>query len=111
MDAPQFYYYKNDNMLELNGLKDEITEEFVNDADVTASVKDSENVEVTGQTWPLTLDYITASDGIYRGVLEAALDVAVGDKLTVEVTVDGGVGREAFFAIPITVRQRGKVYF
>ena len=39
---------------------------YVNDASVTVTVFDSNNVEVTGQAWPLTLDYVAASDGIYR---------------------------------------------
>jgi len=111
MESPQVYYYKNDTLLELAGLKDEVTEAYINTATVTATVKNAAGTAVTGQAWPLTLSYVTASDGDYRGVLEAALSVAVGDRLTVEVTIDGGSGREAFFAIPVTVRQRGKVYY
>jgi hypothetical protein len=38
----------------------------VNDATVTVTVFDSNNVEVTGQAWPLTLDYVASSAGIYR---------------------------------------------
>ena len=111
MESPQVYYYKNDTLLELTGLKDEVTDAYINTATVTATVKNAAGTAVTGQSWPLTLGYVTASDGDYLGVLEAALSVAVGDRLTVEVTVDAGSGRDAFFAIPVTVRQRGKVYY
>jgi len=111
MESPQVYYYKNDTLLELTGLKDEATDAYIATATVTASVKDAAGAAVTGQTWPLSLVYVTSSDGDYRGVLDKAINVAVGDRITVEVTVDAGSGRDAFFAIPVTVRQRGKVYY
>lgn len=38
----------------------------VNDATVTVTVFDSDEVEVAGQAWPLTLDFVAASKGIYR---------------------------------------------
>jgi hypothetical protein len=109
MLTKQIYYYLNDSLIDLTGLKDDSTGSFVTNATVTAVVKKA-GVNVTGQSWPLTLTYITASDGNYRGILEAALNVSVGDRLTLEVTVDAGSGREAFFSIPLTVRQRGQTF-
>lgn len=38
----------------------------VNDAAVTVTVFDSAGVELSGQVWPLTLDFVAASKGIYR---------------------------------------------
>ena len=38
----------------------------VNDATVTVTVFDSNGVELTGQAWPLTLDFVALSKGIYR---------------------------------------------
>ena len=111
METAQFYYYRNDMLLELTGLADESTGAYINNATIEATVKDAAGANVSGQTWPLTLSYVTSSNGVYRGVLDAALVVAVGDRITVEVDIDGGSGREAFFQIPATVRQRGKVYY
>jgi len=105
----QIYYYLNDSLINLSGLKDDSTGDFVNNATVTAVVKKA-GVNVTGQSWPLSLTYITASDGNYRGILEAAMNVAVGDRLTLEVTVDASSGREAFFSVPLTVRKRGQTF-
>lgn len=102
----EIFFYLNDNMVELLGLKDQVTEAFVNDATVTAVMKDAAGDEVTGQTWPLTLVYITASDGVYRGVLDAALDVELGDRVTVEATVSASGGRNGFFSKKTVVRER-----
>lgn len=38
---------------------------YVNDATVTVTLYDASGTEVTGQAWPLTLDYIAASNGEY----------------------------------------------
>lgn len=106
----EIIYDQNDNLVTLSGLRDEQTEEYIADATVGATVKDKYGVAIAGQDWPLVMDYVTGSDGNYQGVLEAALEVDVGEKVTVEVTVDAGNGREAFFAVPAVVRQRGKNY-
>ncbi len=73
-----------------------------------ATVKNKSGVEVTGQSWPLTLTYVTGSDGVYQGVLESALEVNVNDRLNVEVTVDAPGNLDAFFKVLAVVRQRGK---
>lgn len=108
MDTPQIYYYRNDTLLELT-ITDEVTEAAIENATVEATVKTAAGVEVAGQSWPLSLSHV--ADGLYRGVLDAELDVAVGDNITVEVEIDGGSGRNNFFAVPVKVRQRGKVYY
>ena len=38
MNAPQFYYYRNDTLLELTGLKDEATDEYIDDASIDLKV-------------------------------------------------------------------------
>lgn len=111
MDTPQIYYYKNDTLLEVSGLSDEATDAYINNATITAVVKDKDGAQVAGQSWPLTLAYVAASDGDYRGVLEDTLAVEIGDSLMAEVTIDGGSGRKAFWRMPVKVRQRGKVYY
>lgn len=65
----------NTNLLELIGLTDEVEEEFINDALVTVTVKTSAGVEVEGDEFPLTMEYVTASDGDYRCVLTSELEL------------------------------------
>jgi hypothetical protein len=83
----------NDQTLTLEGLQDEVTSNYINDATVTATVKDRAGNAVSGQSWPLTLDYVTASDGIYRGNLEDTLVLAPGVSYFVEISAVAGAGK------------------
>lgn len=38
----------------------------VNDAAVTVTVFNPDGSELSGQTWPLTLDFVAGSQGVYR---------------------------------------------
>ena len=99
-------YHRNDNLLELLGLRNEITEEFVDDATVTAVVKDRQGTEIGGQSWPLAMTYVTASEGNYLGVIDAALDVEPSDRVIAEITIAVTGGLEAFFKLPLIVKER-----
>lgn len=101
-------YLANDNLLELIGLKDAVTDTYINNATVTAILKNAATgEELTGQTWPISLSYIASSNGDYRATIE--YDVAypaIGQKIHAEITVDAGAGRRAFFKPIVTVAER-----
>lgn len=83
----------NDQTLTLEGLQDEVTLAYINDATVTATVKDRSGNEVAGQSWPLTLDYVVLSNGTYQGNLEDALVLSRGASYFVEITATAGTGK------------------
>jgi hypothetical protein len=56
----------------------------INTAAVIATLKDAGGAEVPGETWPVTLTYITASAGVYRRQLGANVQLEIGQKYTVE---------------------------
>lgn len=87
--AEAFAYVANTNTLELNGLKSEVEGIFINDATVTVTIKDSAGVEVTGQGWPLLLDYVDGTDGNYRTALTHNLNLLNGKKYTAFIDADG----------------------
>lgn len=96
----------NDQCITLSGLKDKITAAFVNDATVAVTVsKDGSNV--SGETWPLSMAYISASDGDYRAVLTSLLDIAVGDSVIIDVSVLTAGGGVANFSLEDRVTSRG----
>lgn len=101
----QALYYLNDNRLDVTGLRDG-DGTYLNSATVTAILVDAATlVAVTGQTWPLTLAYVAASDGEYLGTIEYDVVVTTGQRLTLQVTaVSGGV--RAYWEIPVLVRVR-----
>ncbi len=100
-------YVGNTNLIEVVGLKSAVEGSFVNDADVSVTVKDASGTNVSGQTWPTTLAYIAASDGLYRGILEDDLALVDGAQYYAHVDADGGadrVGHWEFAFVPKTRR-------
>lgn len=87
----------NTNVLRLNALRDELTEAFINDATVTVTVKTdvdgAPGVNVVGETWPLTMDYFSGSDGIYEAFLDSDLAFVAGSNYWAVIEVDAGVNR------------------
>jgi len=71
------FYKKNDQIIELSGLKDGLTGAYKASATVKATLKDSAGQSVTGIT-DLTMSYVSASSGIYRGIVTDAFDPQEG---------------------------------
>ena len=93
MASVEIYYVGNDNVIVLDELTNSATAAYINDATVTVTVKDSAGVNVVGETWPLAMGYVSASNGKYRAVLQDTLSMtadrayvahidAAGDSLT-----------------------------
>ncbi len=102
------FFYRNDHVIELRGVRNEISKAYVNDATVEAVIKDDAGSEIAGQDWPLALDYVASSQGIYRGIVESDAEVEVGDVLDLEITVTAPGDLEAFFKVPLIVKDRSK---
>ena len=64
----------------------------VNDATVTATLTDMSDVDVTGQSWPITLSYVTDSDGIYSASVTPVSGIVAGTKYKVILDVEGDGG-------------------
>ncbi len=102
----ELVFQANDNILELDGLKNDATSAFINDATVTVTLVDSDDVNVTGQTWPTTMLYVAASDGIYRATLQDVITLVPDARYTAKVTANGGAGLLGFFELPVVARIR-----
>jgi hypothetical protein len=99
-------YTGNDTVLEIKGLKNEVTGGFLNAATVTATLVDSDGDEVGGHDWPATLAYVTDSDGIYRATLPYGMALTSGGRYTAQITANAGSGLRASWAIPCLARAR-----
>ena len=62
---------------------------YVNDATVTVTIKDSNGDNVAGETWPVDMDYVAASDGIYRATLAPNSNIEVDSIYTIEIDATG----------------------
>lgn len=102
----QTLYLGNDMLLEVANLRDQATGDYLNAATVTVSLKDSSGVAVVGESWPLALAYITASNGTYRAILRDTLTLASGARYVATVIADAGEGRRAQWELDVVARTR-----
>lgn len=97
-------YQKNDQFIEIDGLKDGLAGTFVNNATVTATLKDRSGV-VVSEVNNLTLVYVAASNGKYRGLVEDTFNPTRGGGYTLVVEADQA-GTKLHLEIPVEVRVR-----
>ena len=91
----------NTNVLDLIGLKSHIEDLFINDATVTVIIKDKAGEEIGGTVWPITMDYVPASDGDYRAILPASLSFIPNKTFTAFIQAEGGGERIGHWEMPI----------
>jgi hypothetical protein len=106
MSHAEVLYEGNDMLLEVSGLRNLLTNGYLNTATVAATLKDDAGVDVVGLTWPVALLYVANSDGLYSANLPANLSIVAGDRCTLEVTADAGAGLKAAWTLDCVVRTR-----
>jgi len=91
--TPSIVYIDNTNTLELQGLKSVVEDVYINDADVSVTIKESaaDGDDLAGATWPMPMDYVTASDGNYRISLSHLLPFGPRKTYVAVIDADGGV--------------------
>src|SRR5574342_283951 len=96
-------YIANDNVLVMDGLKNVVTEAYVNSATVTAQLKTDTGTNVGGA---LTLAYVSPSNGRYRATIEEDLAVVEGTAYVFHIDADAGSDLKAHWEIPVTAIVR-----
>lgn len=96
----------NDSILEVDGLKNELTGAYLNSATVTVTLKDAAGANVTGDTWPKALAYLALSNGTYRATLLYSLALTAGSRYTATIIADGGAGLRAEWTLECVCRAR-----
>lgn len=99
-------YRSNTNTIELIGLQNRATAAYINSATVTVTIKDQQGNAIGGETWPLTLAYVAASNGNYRGSVSYGLEITPDGAYVAEITADGGTGLRGFWEVPLTAAKR-----
>ena len=103
---PLTLYLSNDNVLELTGLINTVTNTYLNSATVTVTLVDNADVEVSGETWPLTMTYVAASDGKYRATLTDSLSIIGGTRYTAKIAADSGAGLKGYWECRVVAEIR-----
>lgn len=95
----------NDNCITLTGLLDKTTGTLISDATVGATLAIG-GVNVTGETWPLTLAAVGATPGTYRAILQSTIGISPGDTVNANVDVTTTGGGNANFNGDVEVETR-----
>lgn len=98
-------YVGNDMIMELDGLKNAVTNAFVNNATVNVTLTDSSGEQVTGETWPLTMSYVTSSDGTYRATLQDTLPLVKNKRYKATVNAEAA-GLKGNWEIDVIAKAR-----
>jgi len=64
-------YINTDNLVEVKRLKDASNDADVNDATITAQVKNNAGTVIIGST-PIPINYVAGSAGKYQGIIDKA---------------------------------------
>ena len=70
-------FVKNDNDVFLKGMRNPEDNSYVNDAVLTFTVYDDDCNVMSGADG-VSMSYVAASNGVYRGVLESSVDLIPG---------------------------------
>ena len=98
----------NTNILELQGLQDALTDAYINNATVSVTtIEDEDGVAVFPLSGsPITMDYVTGSNGNYRAVLASTLPFTAGVCYTAHIDADAGTDRIGHWEFPFVPLMR-----
>lgn len=96
----------NTSLLEVRELKAAADDEFINDAAVSVTLKDAAGTDVTGETWPVEMEYVAASDGWYRAALSHELDLEAGETYYAHIDADAGEDRVGHWEYAFVAKTR-----
>jgi hypothetical protein len=104
-------YVGNTNNLELNGLKSDLEDVYIDTATVTVTILDDAGVEVTGEGWPQNMSYVTNSNGNYVLSLTHSVNLTSGKHYTAVIDADGSstspaIERWGHWEFPFTAKIR-----
>ena len=86
-------YINSDNVIEVQSLTDAVADTLITTATVQATLTDADGTEVTGETWPITLNH--QGSGTYRGTITDTVmgNLSAGVSATITFSADDGAGK------------------
>lgn len=96
----------NDLSFVVGPITNTIDGSFMNIALVNATLKDKDGNNVAGQSWPLRLNYLVDSDGMYQGILQDTLQLIENDTYLIIIDVDSE-GLQAHTETELIALKRG----
>lgn len=99
----KIYWQHNDNLITLEGLKNQATGAYINNATVTCRFMSPMMEDLSGM---LTMTYVDASNGDYRATLPYDLSCTCQRTHTAMVVADAGAGLRGQWEVPVLVEPR-----
>lgn len=92
-------YVGSDNLIRVVNLKDlsggdDAPDSPVTTATISAQIKDSSGADIGPA---ISLSFVAGTNGDYEGIADDTLSLVANSGYTIEVTVDDGLGRHAFW--------------
>lgn len=109
---PELLYDTNDNLIRLTGaytVDVSTGQQVYLTADATVGVTLIDLLtddDVVGETWPVSLSYVTGSQGDFVGVLRDGITVSPGQALIARVTIDNGTDQYGEVDVDVMVVKR-----
>jgi len=85
-------FLNTDNVIELTELTNGMTGDAITNATVTLTLFDEDDVEITGETWPLAMNYVSGTTATYRATASYDIGLSNAQHVKAEIVVDAGVG-------------------
>lgn len=98
-------YVGNTSLIAINGLNTDGT--YENDATVElTTIVDPDGAQITGETFPVSMAYVAASDGNYEGELSNAAVIAQGTSYTLTIVATSAAGKVAKWNETLVAKMR-----
>lgn len=106
--SAKIIYNATDHILQVLGVKNKKTGDALNGAAVRVTLYETDGTTVlTGETWPLTVPYVAASEGNYEVTLTEQLNTENKDGGLAKITIDAGAGLKTTFYCALVFKNRG----
>ena len=100
-------YLGTDHLLSIPSLTNGQTGEVITGADVSVTLLNAADAEVSGQVWPTTMEEDGTTPGRYACILSADLEITVAQALYAVVVADGGTGLKRTWYLPLHAAKGG----
>lgn len=101
-------FVKSGNVIEVRGLKNNVTGAFDEGATVSLTVIDRDGDQVAGESWPLVMSSV--GGGKYRATLSHAVDFDRDGIYTAQIRITGSSGEADYREVELIGTVKGARY-
>ncbi len=99
-------YLSTDNCIRVRGLKDQVADTYINDAVITATLYDADDVVVPGAE-DISIPYVSETNGDYAGEIPYTITLTENAYYTAEITITGS-GYQTVYKVKTRATYKGR---